>query len=63
MGSLDLALSSSPYAGAGEVLGAHNGIDWTKTTGAGQRLTLGRGMYRYSANPANLGNLREGDTP
>lgn len=62
-GSLDAYISSPPYAGKGEVLGTHNGIDWTKTTGTGQTLTPGRTMARYSTSPDNLCNLPEGRHP
>lgn len=56
-------VSSPPYAGAGEVLGAHNGIDWTKTTGTGQRLTPGRGMYPYGRSEGQLANMAVVSSP
>ena len=57
----DMAVASPPYAGAGEVLGAHNGIDWTKTTGTGQRLTPGRAMQPYGSEPGQMGAMPAGD--
>lgn len=60
---MDLCASSPPYAGAGEVLGTHNGIDWTKTTGTGQRLTPGREMATYGHSPGQLGAMPEGPKP
>lgn len=59
-GTLDAVVSSPPYAGAGEVLGRHNGIDWSKTTGTGQRLTPGRGMLPYGQAPGQLGAMLPG---
>jgi hypothetical protein len=60
----DCAITSSPYAGKGEVFSAHNGIDWTKAAEpTGTALTPGRHMQPYSTHPANLGNMPEGSTP
>jgi len=59
-GSLDACLSSPPYAGAGEVLGAHHGIDYSKVTGTGQRLTPGRAMQPYGQSEGQLGTMRPG---
>jgi hypothetical protein len=60
-GRLDLCLSSPPYAGAGEVLGPHNGIDYNKAARpTGQALTPGRGMYPYGQSEGQLGSLPAG---
>lgn len=58
---VDGCLSSPPYAGAGEILGTHNGIDYTKAHGTGQRLTPGRQMYPYGRTDGQLGAMRPGD--
>jgi hypothetical protein len=62
-GTLHAVIASPPYAGAGEVLGPHNGIDYSKTTGTGQRLTPGRGMYPYGASAGQLGAMPAGPPP
>lgn len=60
-GRLDACLTSPPYAGAGEVLGAHHGIDYTKARDStGRQLTPGRGMYPYGTTPGQLGALPAG---
>jgi hypothetical protein len=59
-GSADLCCASPPYAGAGEVLGQHNGIDWSKTTDGGKSLTPGRAMQPYGHTEGQLGSMREG---
>jgi len=59
-GSLDLCCSSPPYAGAGEVLGAHHGIDYSKVKGSGQRLTPGRAMQPYGHTEGQLGAMPPG---
>jgi hypothetical protein len=63
-GTVDAAISSSPFAGANEVLSAVNGIDWTKSAHpTGQRLTPGRQMYPYGTTPGQLGAMQAGTPP
>ena len=52
-------VSSPPYAGAGQVLGTHNGIDYSKVQGSGKgatpaRVASGEG---YGVTPGQLGNM------
>ena len=60
-GELTAVISSPPYAGAGEALGQHNGIDWSKTQGTGQCLTPGRAMQPYGTTEGNLGSMPTGE--
>ena len=55
----DALVSSPPYAGAGQVLGTHNGIDYSKVQGSGKaptpaRIASGEG---YGVTPGQLGNM------
>jgi hypothetical protein len=60
-GSLDLCLSSPPYAGAGEVLSPHNGIDYSKAASpTGKDLTPGRAMHHYGHTEGQLGSMPAG---
>lgn len=61
-GSIDLALTSPPYAGAGEVLGTHNGIDYSKSRTDGKRRTPAREAsgLNYGTSPGQLGAMPPG---
>ena len=55
----DALVSSPPYAGAGQVLGTHNGIDWSQAQDGGKvgtpaRIASGEG---YGSTPGQLGNM------
>ena len=62
---LGCVVSSPPYAGAGEVLGTHNGIDYSKSRTGGKRRTPAREAYglNYGDAPENLGNMPTGTPP
>jgi len=63
-GSLDVCLASPPYAGAGEVLGQHNGIDWRKAPApTGKDLTPGRAIQPYGHSEGQLGSMPAGTAP
>ena len=51
-------VSSPPYAGAGEVLGTHNGIDWSKAQEGGKVATPARQASGegYGTSAGQLGN-------
>lgn len=53
-------VSSPPYAGGGQLMSPHNGIDWSKTTGTGKQLTPGRAMLPYGSSPGQLGAMAPG---
>ena len=59
------AISSPPYAGKGEVLGTHNGIDYRKAQDGGKTKTPAREAsgLNYGEHPGNLGNLPTGPLP
>ena len=65
-GSLaDVIVSSPPYAGAGEVLGTHNGIDYSKVVGSGRARTLAREAsgLNYGSTAGQLGAMPAGTPP
>src|SRR5262249_54598005 len=56
-------VASPPYAGTGEGLGTHNGIDWTKAKEGGKICTPAREAsgLTYGTAPGQLGALPPGD--
>jgi len=56
-GSLDLCLSSPPYA---DRVHDGNGIDWSKATDGGKSLTPGRAMHPYGHTEGQLGAMPAG---
>lgn len=64
-GHLDACLASPPYAGAGAVLGTHNGIDYSKLSAGGTQRTPAREAsgLNYGRSPGQLANLPEGARP
>lgn len=64
-GSVDGVVSSPPYAGRGEVLGTHNGIDYSKITNGGTARTAAREAsgLGYGHTPGQLGAMPEGPSP
>jgi len=60
-GTIAACCASPPYAGAGEVLNPHNGIDWRKASAqTGQILTPGRAMQPYGTTLGQLGAMTPG---
>lgn len=58
-----LVVSSPPYAGKGEVLGGHNGIDYTKSQTGGKRSTPTRlaSGKNYGQTEGQIGQMPPGD--
>lgn len=61
-GCVDGCITSPPYAGAGEVLGSHNGIDFSKAKEGGKRATEARKASgeNYGSTAGQIGALKSG---
>ena len=59
---VEACISSPPYAGAGEVLSQHNGIDWSKAKEGGTTRTPAREAsgLSYGSTPGQLGAMPPG---
>jgi DNA modification methylase len=56
-------LTSPPYAGGGEVLGGHNGIDYSRSASGGRKDSPGRRACgeNYGASPGQIAKLPTGE--